>query len=73
MTRECTQCGSEIPAERLEVLPNTDTCINCSNVGTVLGFMVPTAAKGCASQLHFVSTDDSEGVRQATNANKRRR
>jgi RNA polymerase-binding transcription factor DksA len=26
----CAKCGAEIPAERLEALPDTDTCVNCS-------------------------------------------
>jgi RNA polymerase-binding transcription factor DksA len=26
----CVTCGAEIPAERLEALPGTDTCVNCS-------------------------------------------
>lgn len=25
----CTKCGAEIPAERLEAIPNADTCVNC--------------------------------------------
>jgi DnaK suppressor protein len=26
----CASCGAEIPAERLEALPDTDTCVACS-------------------------------------------
>ena len=26
----CELCGSEIPPERLEVLPDTTTCVKCS-------------------------------------------
>ena len=27
---QCSRCGDEIPAERLEALPEADTCISCS-------------------------------------------
>ena len=27
----CKICGDEIPRERLEAVPTTDTCINCKN------------------------------------------
>jgi RNA polymerase-binding transcription factor DksA len=26
----CEFCGEEIPAERLEILPDTSTCVKCS-------------------------------------------
>lgn len=26
----CVKCGAEIPTERLEALPGTDTCVACS-------------------------------------------
>jgi RNA polymerase-binding transcription factor DksA len=26
----CSRCGNPIPAERLEALPDTDTCVSCS-------------------------------------------
>lgn len=26
----CSRCGAEIPAERLEALPEADTCVACS-------------------------------------------
>jgi hypothetical protein len=28
--RPCTRCGEMIPAERIEALPDTQICINCS-------------------------------------------
>ena len=73
MQRDCEKCGTPIPPERLEVLPDTTTCVNCSNVGQVLGFMVPTANKGCAPEIQMVSSDNPEAVRQALRAHKRRR
>jgi hypothetical protein len=29
-TRPCQRCGTEIPAERIEVMPDTRLCIKCS-------------------------------------------
>ena len=26
----CSRCGGEIPAERLEAIPEADTCVSCS-------------------------------------------
>ncbi len=69
---KCSECGIEIPAERLEALPDTDTCIKCSRVKKAIGYMVPTASKGCAPVLMRVS-DDPESQRQADNANRRKR
>lgn len=27
----CSKCNNEIPAERLEILPHTTTCVKCSD------------------------------------------
>ncbi|MDB5308534.1 MAG: Prokaryotic dksA/traR C4-type zinc finger [Gemmataceae bacterium] len=29
--RPCARCGGEIPAERVEALPDTQVCIRCSS------------------------------------------
>jgi hypothetical protein len=36
----CSECGVEIPQERLEVLPDTETCVKCSKHDAVVGVMV---------------------------------
>ncbi len=72
MTRYCQVCNQPIPAERLEALPNTTTCVQHSQANHPIGFMVPTAAKGCAPVLVFVP-DDSEARRRAYRANRRHR
>lgn len=33
--RNCSVCGEAIPQERLEALPDTGTCVRCSNVRPV--------------------------------------
>ena len=30
LTRPCQRCGCEIPAERIEILPDTRLCLKCS-------------------------------------------
>jgi RNA polymerase-binding transcription factor DksA len=32
---KCEECGKEIPAARLEALPNTTVCVKCSNVSKI--------------------------------------
>jgi hypothetical protein len=29
-TRPCRRCGTEIPVERIEALPETEICVGCS-------------------------------------------
>ncbi len=36
-TRLCEGCGTPIPEARVEALPNTTTCVNCSSVLPVHG------------------------------------
>jgi uncharacterized Zn finger protein len=37
---KCEVCGIPIPAERLEALPTTETCVRCSTVEAVVGITV---------------------------------
>jgi hypothetical protein len=37
---ECLECGKPIPKERLKVLPNTTTCVKCSQEKPVLGMVI---------------------------------
>ena len=68
---QCEKCGTEIPAERLECLPNTKTCVECSTVKKVVGFMVFDHKTGGTPIL--VNPDDKETLRQAQRANRRAR
>ena len=40
MTVECLGCGVEIHPKRLEILPNTKHCVQCSDVGRKRGVTV---------------------------------
>jgi hypothetical protein len=39
MKRYC-KCGSEIPAARIRILPNTTTCVKCSEIQPVSGVLI---------------------------------
>jgi RNA polymerase-binding transcription factor DksA len=38
--RTCIVCNKDIPQERLEILPHTKTCVNCSTEEAKVGFTV---------------------------------
>jgi len=40
MNKKCYQCGEEIHPMRLEVLPKTKTCVQCSQEGRKVGKIV---------------------------------
>lgn len=67
----CSVCGCTIPDERLEALPNTTTCVNCSGVKKRIGFM--DYGHKTASEFIQIDPDDTEGLRRATRYNKRDR
>lgn len=73
MMRDCENCGHPIPAERLEILPGTTTCTDCSQTVKQTGFMVGTAAKGCAATLMLIPQNDPEAMRLAKRAHLRSR
>ena len=69
--RKCSKCGCEIPAMRLEALPNTTTCVGCSRVKSYVGFM--SFAHKTAPDIVMVSPDDRENLRRAVAIHERRR
>jgi hypothetical protein len=38
--RKCIECGEKIHPKRLEILPSTQKCVNCSNTGKKAGVTV---------------------------------
>lgn len=38
--RTCVRCKEVIPAERLDILPETHTCVKCSGVQKYVGAMI---------------------------------
>ena len=68
---DCRICGAEIPEERIEAIPGTTTCVKCTTVKSVHGFMV--FGHKTAGELVMISPDDTEAMRQAQRSNKRSR
>ncbi len=67
----CVTCDDEIPAGRLEVLPNTETCVQCSTVEKHVGFQI--YAHKTAGEVMIVPGNDREGIRQARAVYQRKR
>lgn len=38
--KKCIKCGIDIPLKRIEILPHTKVCVNCSEVGRKGGITV---------------------------------
>lgn len=58
--RTCVRCKTVIPAERLEVLPDTHTCVSCSGVQKYVGAMV--FDHKTAPRLAYVRPENAEAV-----------
>jgi 2'-5' RNA ligase len=62
MLRNCIRCKQEIPAGRLEVLPNTHTCVTCSTEQQYRGAMV--FDHKTAPRLVYVRPENKESLEQ---------
>jgi hypothetical protein len=71
MLKICIGCDKQIPPARLEALPNTDRCVNCSNEKPLKGYMV--FGHKTAPEIVCVPTEDAEAIRIADRANNRSR
>lgn len=69
--RNCIVCNCIIPIERLEALPNTEHCVNCSTVERYKGYMVYPHKTG--GECVFISPSNKEAIRIADRANNRSR
>lgn len=54
----CEVCGVEIPPKRLEILPKTRTCVNCSSTARVHGHPI-ISGKTSYSELQIVSAEQA--------------
>jgi len=61
MDRECEYCGKKIPHLRLKVLPNTTTCVKCSEEQGYIG-IITTDERADGIDVHLArrESDDSE-------------
>lgn len=55
----CVRCGNSIPEARLKALPNTKTCVHCSQAQRVAGFPMITG-KTEYSALQLMSQADAQ-------------
>ena len=73
MVRYCEVCKKPICPIRMEALPDTKTCKDCSSEKKRVGFMTSEFSKGTGSTLVTVDPDDEESLRIAKRANDRSR
>jgi hypothetical protein len=71
MQRICDTCNEAIPHARIEALPDTTTCVKCSRVSRMVGFM--DWYHKTAPELVMVSSSDTENLRRAQRVNARAR
>lgn len=62
--RTCVRCKCYIPATRLEVLPDTHTCVACSGVQKYVGAMIYDHKT--AGRLEFVRPENAQAVHTLT-------
>jgi hypothetical protein len=58
--RTCARCKSMIPQSRLDILPDTQTCVGCSGVQKYVGAMVYDHKT--AGRLEFVRPENTQAV-----------
>jgi hypothetical protein len=61
MTRTCFKCKRNIPKARLDVLPDTQTCVECSGVQKYVGAM--SYVHKTAPTLIYVRPENAEAVK----------
>jgi len=69
--RNCNICGCNIPLERLEALPGTQTCVNHSTEPKLIGYMSVSHKTG--SEFITVDPRDREALRRAQRVHRRAR
>lgn len=67
----CVNCNGVIPVARLEVLPDTQTCVGCSTAKPMVGFM--DWAHKTAPELVMINSADKENLRRAKRISARSR
>jgi hypothetical protein len=67
----CQTCGCEISKARLEALPYTTTCVNCSKAKPYVGFM--DWYHKTAPELVMINSGDKENIRRAQRISNRAR
>ena len=69
----CISCKKEIPQERLEALPETETCVSCSEVGRKIAIVQGAGSMGSTKDYCIEFFDgDNKLVKTFHNARKSR-
>jgi hypothetical protein len=63
MERSCIKCGNPIHPKRLQILPNTKTCVGCSTTQAVGCYQV-VSGKTEYSQIEIVDQETAARMRQ---------
>lgn len=63
---KCIKCGNEIPELRLKALPQTKTCVQCSETSRVAGFPLITG-KTTYSELQIIPQEKAEELYEKQN------
>jgi len=69
MIVECLGCGDQIHPKRLEILPNTKYCVNCSDVSRKRGVTVQRG-EGDHSYTDVVIMEEKQFIRYMTSEGK---
>jgi len=67
----CEICGSKIPQERLDIIPETTVCVNCTTEERVEGLMV--FQHKTAPSIVIFRPNEKEAIRRAKRFNTRAR
>jgi hypothetical protein len=62
MSQLCNTCNNQIPASRLEILPDTKTCVKCSTTQKYIGAMIYDHKT--AGRLEYVDPNNIIAVEQ---------
>jgi hypothetical protein len=71
IVRYC-KCGVQIPAARLKILPNTHTCVNCSDVQTKKPVIVQRG-QGDHTYIETIFLEHEDYVKYVEEENKLRK
>ncbi|CAB4185481.1 Zinc finger, DksA/TraR C4-type [uncultured Caudovirales phage] len=59
--KNCKTCGTAIPEKRLQILPNTNHCVNCSTAAPVSGYMLVSSIESY-SELVLSDLETAEQI-----------
>ena len=62
---KCVKCGKDIPPKRIEILPNTKNCVNCSTTGAYVGRPVQLGhGDHTCTELAIMTPEQAEEIKR---------